>query len=130
MYIHQACTVLKNDLHDTLSPCTMYMYCTCDIHTHTSSCTVLTTDLHVTLTSLQILHSVHVHVIYECIHLSDAKDKPDQSAVGVVNNSSSDPSLQRRKAAVMIQSLWRGFCCRRRRLLIKHKAAVTIQSAW
>ncbi len=35
-----------------------------------------------------------------------------------------------RQAAVIIQSLWRGFVCRKKKLLKKHKAAILIQAAW
>ena len=37
---------------------------------------------------------------------------------------------EREKAAVVIQSLWRGRACRREGLLSRHKAAVVIQAAW
>ncbi len=37
---------------------------------------------------------------------------------------------EREKAAVIIQSLWRGWACRREGLLRRHKAAVVIQASW
>ena len=50
-----------------------------------------------------------------------------QGEGGVVARVSTDEAVS---AAVVIQSAYRGYLCRRRNLLGQHRAAIVIQAAW